>query len=139
MKTLALLVAGACTGLCGCASSGASPSRTATPTDIAALELRARRDSADVEAQLRLAEAYRSVGRSRDARPVAERALARWPNDARAALVTGLVREDLGDIAAARELYQRALRTTRSARVRSQLQSRLVLLQRRETQVYVKA
>ena len=129
----------ACSGLCGCASAGGPAPGRPAPADLVGLEARARLDTLHIEPQLRLVTAYRDQGRLRDALPAAEGALARWPDNAQAALLVGVTREDLGDYRLARESYERALRTTRSARLRSELQQRLVLLQRRETQAAVKA
>ena len=129
----------ACSSLCGCASTGGPAPGRPAPADLVGLEARARLDTLHIEPQLRLVTAYRDQGRLRDALPVAERALARWPDNAWAALLVGVTREDLGDYPLARDYYERALRTTKSARLRSELRQRLVLLQRRETQAAVKA
>ncbi len=133
----ACIIVAVAAGLCGCASAGTAPPRV-TPDQLSALEARARRDTTDVDAQLRLAVAYRSQGRAQDALPVAQRALALRPGNARAALLVGLTQEDLGNLAQARDIYQ-GLSRTGPADLRSQLQARLVLLQRRETQVYVRS
>ncbi len=137
MRPFAAVLVG-CTVLSGCASAGPPAPRPPTPDQLARLEAQALRDTAGIDAQLRLASAYRAQGRLQEALAVAEKAAARRPDHARAALLAGLTREDLGDYAGARELYGRALRTTTSPRLRSELKSRLVLLQRRESQALVK-
>jgi TolB-like protein len=129
----------ACALVSGCGTFRPAPPAPPTPAELATLEARALRDSTNAEAQLRLAGAYLGLERAADALPAAERALARGgPTTSRAALLAGLAHEDLGHNREAREFYERALRSPGSARIRSQLQQRLVLLQRRETQAYVR-
>ncbi len=138
MRALASVVFLALVAPCGCASTGTPTPQRPAPAEIAALEARALHDSTNTEAQLRLALAYRGQGRLRDALPVAERALQRSPDNARAALLVALTHEELGDYPNARAVYERAIRTSGSPRLRAQLESRLVLLQRRENEQFVK-
>jgi len=139
MRTLLLVTAVTCVVLGGCARVGSVSTRPASHAEIAALEARAIRDSTNVELQLRLASAYLSQERPGDALPPAERALeSGGPTIPRAALLLGLAHEDLGDYRQAREYYNRALRLPGASRLRSQLRKRLVLLQQRETQAYVR-
>jgi len=123
----------------GCATLHPPSPASLSPAELAALEARALRDSTNAETQLRLASAYIGLDRAADALPAAERAMARGgPTSSRAALLVGLAHEDLGDYREAREFYERALRSPGSTRLRARLQQRLVLLQRRETQAYVR-
>jgi TolB-like protein len=139
MRNRLTLYFAACALCGGCATTASTPPAPPSPAQLATLEARARRDSASAALQLELAAAYLGLHRAADARVVAERALSRGgPTYPRAALLLGVAHEELGAFAEARASYGGALRSTGSPRLRSQLQQRLVMLQRHETQAYVK-
>ncbi|HEY0035519.1 MAG TPA: tetratricopeptide repeat protein, partial [Longimicrobium sp.] len=122
----------------GCAGTAPAPS-TAPAADLPALERRVAARPDDAAAAVRLGAAYRQAGRLDDARRVLEDAARRAPRDGDAALYLGLTREDQGDFAGARSLYERYARTGASPRVRAQLRDRLALLDRRAREAEVRA
>ena len=108
-----------------------APRAPLTPAEIPAVEARLARDAGDVEARLQLADAYRQSGRADAAVTVLQPVLATEPA---APYFLGLVREDQGNYAEARRLYQDYLARGRDAEVRRQVQDRLSLLDRLELQ-----
>ncbi len=114
--------------LCGCATAAAGP----RAADVPALEARLRADSTSSDVRVRLAAAYREAGHADRAIALLEPVLRAHPNDAAAALYLGLSYEDGNRLADARRVYAVALRNTRSPALRDRIQSRVVLLSRRE-------
>lgn len=66
-----------------------------------------------------------------------DRVVAHRPHDVRAVLLLGVTREDAGDFAGARQLYQRLLAGRTAPRLRAELRARLVELHRREALAFV--
>ena len=132
-----LLVALAVTYTVGCASAGVPPAPTAA--DIANLEARLDETKVDAPLAIRLAYAYRRGERGEDARTLLERTLQQHPNDARATVLLGLVYEDLGMYAQARQLYRSYIDSGASRKLRNEFAGRLPLLQRKELQASARA
>jgi TolB-like protein len=103
-----------------------------TPSEIAALETRVERDTADLDAAFRLGAAYRQVRRADEARTFLERVVAERPDDATAVLVLGLTYEDLGEYDRALAIYDVYLDQFGSSRVADRVRARRPLIQRRE-------
>jgi tetratricopeptide (TPR) repeat protein len=96
----------------------------------------ARPDAANVLRALGIA--YYKQGRLDDANRVLARAHQLVPNDGTTALYQGLVAEQRGDIAGAREAYAGYVAHGRTSRVRAQLRSRLALLARKQLEADAK-
>jgi TolB-like protein len=117
------------------ACSQVTPPQPPVPADIPRLEQMAAR-SAEADARLRLAEAYRLDGRHEDAAAVLEPMLAR---NAPAAFFLALVHEDRQQYGEARRLYREFLRRGESPELRRRVQDRLVLLDRLELEHAVRS
>jgi tetratricopeptide (TPR) repeat protein len=130
------LAAGLVLGLGACAT--AAPALPG-PADVPALEASLRTDSSSVPARIRLAHAYREAGQAQRAAALLEPVVRADSGNAAAVLQLGLAYEDLTRLAAARQLYERFLRTTRSAETRRRLQERLRVLARLELREAVRA
>lgn len=131
MACMALLLLGA-----GCATQTAPATKSAG--EIPALSAKLARDSTNHQAQTNLGVAYLQVGRAVDAKPLLEKAVAGRPDDAVALLHLGLTYEALEQYRDARRLYEQYLKGGRSRNLRSDLSSRLVLLQRKELELAVR-
>lgn len=114
---------------------------TPVPRGDAIVRLQAERDR-----QPRAAAVHRSLGialykagRFADAHTALADAMRLDPQDGTTALYLGLAAEQQGDFAAAREAYSTYLRHGRTRRIRSQLQTRLAAVQRRELEAAAKA
>jgi TolB-like protein len=119
--------------LASCATTRRTPTPTAPPdrNSLAALERTFARDSSDVGARLRLAEAQRRAGQPAIAARLLEPIVASMPV---AEFYLGLVREDQGRPAEARQLYERYLARGNSGELRDRVRDRLSLLGRLELQ-----
>lgn len=117
----------------GCAANPV-PSPSTPAAEIPALEARAARNPADVDAAVRLGAAYRDAGRLADARRVLEAAHERAPRHGEAILLLGLTAEDQDEPQRARQLYEAYVRAGASRRMREELRGRLALLERRARQ-----
>jgi len=108
-----------------------APRAPLTPAEIPAVEARLAQDPGDMAARLELADAYRGAGRADAAvallQPVVE-------TEPAATYFLALVREDQGQYAEARRLYQEYLGRGADPEVRRQVRDRLVLLGRLELQ-----
>jgi tetratricopeptide (TPR) repeat protein len=123
LLTLALAAA-----LAACAAAG--PPQTAPAPDVPALEARLAADPADAEAAVQLGAAYRDARRLDDAVRVLAAVRERDPQNENAVLLLGLVYEDRGEPARARELYRWYVDHGTSRRMRDELRGRLALLER---------
>lgn len=132
MRTLPILLPMAALMLAGCASAGTAPGTPPSPADVARLESHVAHDPRDVDAEIRLAAAYRQLHRGHDAQVLLERALKQRPNDVQATLLLAVTREEGNDFSGARQLYQRLLSERATSRLRAQVEARLVLLRRKE-------
>src|SRR5688572_20931616 len=110
-------------GACASGTSGHS---------IASLEEAQRAQPGSFAVNRSLGIGYYKAGRYDDARAVLQAASRLEPGDGTTALYLGLAAEELGDLAVARRAYSTYLSVGRTSRVRSQLQSRLAALARRE-------
>jgi TolB-like protein len=117
----------------GCATMGPVPP---TAAEIPALEARVARDSMDIPARVRLAEAHRRAGDAEVARLLLEPIVVHEPV---AGFHLGLVMEDLGRLADARRIYTSYLENGRSEELKRQVRARLVLLERRELEYAVRS
>ena len=126
-----LLLAGGCAG-------AADPPASAPGAALPALEIRAAQAPGDVDAAVRLGDAYRRAGRLDDARQVLEAAHRLAPRDEGAALFLGLTAEDQGEMDRARQLYTEFLLAGASRRMQRELRGRLVLLERRVDEAAVR-
>lgn len=102
-----------------------------SPEEIARLEADLAADPEATGSLVALAVAYRNAGRPADARPLLERALAAAPTDPGATVQLGLTYEDLELFPEARTLYERYLEAGTSRALRSRLENRIALLERR--------
>ncbi len=117
--------------LIACAGQ-APPPAAPGPSALAALESRARQDSTDAPALLRLARAYFAVDRLADARPVLERAERLRPRDPQPVFLLGVAADQAGDLPAAQRLYTHALALGPTSPLAPQVRSRLRLLAHRQ-------
>lgn len=108
-----------------------------TPLELERLEARVAQSPADREGVMRLATAYQESGRTEEARSLLERAASERSGDLELALMLAAVREELGDFAGARALYESYIAEGPSRRTRALLQRRLLLLERREMRAEV--
>lgn len=124
-------LAGLLAGLALSCTPAATPPAPLTPAEIPAVETRLAHDPGDVGARLELADAYRRSGRADAAVTVLQPVLATEPA---ATFALALVREDQGQYAEARRLYDAYLQRGSDAEVRRQVRDRLELLGRLELQ-----
>ena len=110
-------------GACASGLSGGS---------IARLEEAQRAEPGSFFVNRSLGISYYREGRYDDARAALGAASLLEPKDGTTALYLGLAAEELGDLAVAKRAYSTYLSVGRTSRVRSQLQSRLAALARRE-------
>jgi TolB-like protein len=110
-------------GACASGTSGRS---------IASLEQAQRAEPGSFAVNRSLGISYYKAGRYDEARTALTTASRLDSSDGTTALYLGLTAEELGDLAAAKRAYSTYLSVGRTSRVRSQLQSRLATLTRRE-------
>ena len=110
-------------GACASGMSGRSISR---------LEEAQRAEPGSFAVNRDLGIGYYKAGRYDDARAALQTASRLDPNDGTTALYLGLAAEELGDLPVAKRAYSTYLSVGRTSLVRSQLQSRLAALARRE-------
>lgn len=123
--------------LAGCGSSFWVPPPP-SPSEIPRLEQAHRANPEDPATSIRLSQAYRAADRIEDARLLLERAVERHPDEPMAAFLLGVTYEDLGLFSEARRLYHAYIEEGSSPQLRSELERRLPLLQRRELEVAVR-
>jgi tetratricopeptide (TPR) repeat protein len=121
--TAALLVL----GLNACATGGLT-----TNESVSRLETQQKSTPTSAAVNRSLGIAYYKAARYPDARAALETATRLDPKDGTTALYLGLSAEELGDLAAAKAAYSSYITYGRTSRVRSQLQSRLAALTRKE-------
>jgi tetratricopeptide (TPR) repeat protein len=115
-------------GLTACATGGVM----STTEGVARLEQQQKASPSSAPVQRSLGIAYYKAARYPDARSALETATRLDPTDGTTALYLGLSAEELGDLAAAKKAYSSYITFGRTSRVRSQLQSRLAALTRKE-------
>ena len=114
-------------GLAACATGGMSAGDSVTR-----LERQQRSDPKSAAVNRSLGIAYYKANRYAEARAALESAAKIDPRDGTTSLYLGLTDEELGDLAAAKAAYSSYIQFGRTSRVRSQLQSRLAALTRKE-------
>ena len=127
-QCLALFVA-------ACAQPRTEATTIPRPEEIPALQQRLASNTSDVSTRVRLAEALRRASRPDSAAKILEPIVATAPI---ASFYLGLVREDQGRTADARQSYQRYLSGSRKPELRDQVRDRLELLDRLELQEAVR-
>ncbi len=123
ISTAALLLV----GLTACATGRLTPVE-----NVSQLEQQQKSAPASAAVNRALGIAYYKAARYPDARTALETATRLDPTDGTTALYLGLTAEELGDLTAAKTAYSSYITYGRTSRVRSQLQSRLVALTRKE-------
>jgi tetratricopeptide (TPR) repeat protein len=136
-RRFAVCVCGLALAVTACASGGGF--ELGSPEALPALEARLAQDSTDVDAMVGVAAAYRSTGRPTDARVLLERARAIEPEHGVAAVLLGLMQEDLQDYDAALAVYSDYLEIAQSAELREQIRRRIPLVERAELIAEVEA
>ena len=121
-------------GLAACATGGMSAGDSVTR-----LEQQQRSDPRSAAVNRSLGIAYYKATRYAEARAALETAAKIEPKDGTTSLYLGLTDEELGDLAGAKAAYSSYLQFGRTSRVRSQLQSRLAVLTRKEISADAKA
>jgi TolB-like protein len=119
-----------------CAVPPREPSLAATPEQIPALQAALAKDPNNVAIRIRLAEAQRRAGQPNAAATLLEPVAASSPI---AAFYLGLVREDQGRAADARQLYEGYLARAASGELRDRVRDRLSVLGRLELQQAVRS
>jgi tetratricopeptide (TPR) repeat protein len=114
-------------GLTACATGGMT-----TGESVTRLEQQQKSTPTSAAVNRSLGIAYYKAARYPDARTALETATRLDPKDGTTALYLGLSAEELGDLAAAKAAYSSYITYGRTSRVRSQLQSRLAALTRKE-------
>ena len=121
-------------GLAGCATGGMSAGDSVTR-----LEQQQRSNPTSAAVNRSLGIAYYKAARYPEARTALETATKIDPKDGTTSLYLGLTDEELGDLSAAKAAYASYIQFGRTSRVRSQLQSRLAALARKELTADAKA
>jgi TolB-like protein len=119
-----------------CAVPPREPSLAATPEQIPALQAALAKNPNDVAIRIHLAEAHRRAGQPNVAATLLEPVAASTPI---AAFYLGLVREDQGRAADARQLYEGYLARAASGELRDRVRDRLSVLGRLELQQAVRS
>jgi tetratricopeptide (TPR) repeat protein len=114
-------------GLAACATGGMT-----TGESVSRLEQQQKSSPTSAAVNRSLGIAYYKAARYPDARAALETATRLDPKDGTTALYLGLTAEELGDLPAAKAAYSSYITYGRTSRVRSQLQSRLAALTRKE-------
>ena len=121
-------------GLAGCATGGMSAGDSVTR-----LEQQQRSNPTSGAVNRSLGIAYYKAARYPEARAALETATKIDPRDGTTSLYLGLTNEEVGDLPAAKAAYSSYIQFGRTSRVRSQLQSRLAALARKELTADAKA
>jgi TolB-like protein len=119
-----------------CAVPPREPSLAATPEQIPALQAALAKNPNDVAIRIHLAEAHRRAGQPNVAATLLEPVAASTPI---AAFYLGLVREDQGRAADARQLYEGYVARAASGELRDRVRDRLSVLGRLELQQAVRS
>ena len=115
-------------GLAACATGGGM----STGDSVARLEEQQHSDPTSAAVNRSLGIAYYKANRYPQARAALETATKLDPKDGTTALYLGLSAEELGDLPAAKSAYASYIQYGRTSKVRSQLESRLAALTRKE-------
>ncbi|MEP6733616.1 MAG: CsgG/HfaB family protein [bacterium] len=121
-------------GLAACATGGLSAGES-----IARLEQQQKTSPSSAAVNRSLGIAYYQANRYQEARSALETSMKLDSKDGTTALYLGLADEELGDLPAAKLAYSSYITYGRTSRVRSQLQSRLAALTRKEIVADAKA
>ena len=121
-------------GLAACATGGMTAGESVTR-----LEQQQKSSPTSAAVNRSLGIAYYKANRYPEARTALETATKLDPKDGTTALYLGLSAEELGDLPAAKTAYSSYIEYGRTSRVRSQLESRLVALTRKEIAADAKA
>jgi tetratricopeptide (TPR) repeat protein len=121
-------------GLAACATGGMTAGESVTR-----LEQQQKSSPTSAAVNRSLGIAYYKANRYPEARSALETATKLDPKDGTTALYLGLSAEELGDLPAAKAAYSSYIQYGRTSRVRSQLESRLVALTRKEIAADAKA
>jgi len=122
----------------GCATSGMLPPAP-SPAEIPTLEAAFASDPGDIDTGLRLAAGYRGADRVVEARSVVDGLLETFPEDPGLLLMSGVLAEDAGESARARETYQAALDAGVSGALRDEVERRLETVRRAELRAEVRS
>ena len=114
-------------GLAACATGGITAGDS-----VSKLEQQQKSSPSSAAVNRSLGIAYYKASRYQNARTSLETATRLDPKDGTTALYLGLSAEELGDVPAAKSAYSSYIQYGRTSRVRSQLQSRLAALTRKE-------
>ena len=120
--------------LAACATGGMTAGES-----VSKLEQQQKSSPSSAAVNRSLGIAYYKASRYQDARTSLETATRFDPKDGTTALYLGLSAEELGDVPAAKSAYSSYIQYGRTSRVRSQLQSRLAALTRKEIAADAKA
>ncbi len=120
--------------LAACATGGMTAGES-----VSKLEQQQKSSPSSAAVNRSLGIAYYKASRYQDARTSLETATRLDPKDGTTALYLGLSAEELGDVPAAKSAYSSYIQYGRTSRVRSQLQSRLAALTRKEIAADAKA
>jgi tetratricopeptide (TPR) repeat protein len=120
-----------------CASSGTLD--LGSPEALPAYEARLARDSSDIDALIGVGAGYRATGRAAEALPLLQRAHRADPEHGMAAVVLGLTYEDLGDYAAALDVYEDYLADAPSSDLRTHIRGRVAVVTRAKLAEEVRA
>ena len=121
-------------GLAACATGGMTAGESVTR-----LEQQQKSSPTSAAVNRSLGIAYYKANRYPEARTALETATKLDPKDGTTALYLGLSAEELGDLSAAKSAYSSYIQYGRTSRVRSQLESRLAALTRKEIAADAKA
>jgi tetratricopeptide (TPR) repeat protein len=121
-------------GLAACATGGMTAGESVTR-----LEQQQKSSPTSAAVNRSLGIAYYKANRYPEARSALETATKLDPKDGTTALYLGLSAEELGDLPAAKTAYSSYIEYGRTSRVRSQLESRLVALTRKQIAADAKA
>jgi TolB-like protein len=119
-----------------CASAGTLPPVPA-PAELPDLEAAVVEDPGDVLSGLRLASGYRAAGRIAEAGAFVDHLLEGSPEDPGLLVMSGLIREDAGDLAGARLAYDAVLAGGRAGAMEAEVRGRREVVRRAELRAEV--
>jgi tetratricopeptide (TPR) repeat protein len=132
-RSLSLLVV---LSAAACASAGTLPPVPA-PAELPDLEAAVMEDPDDVLSGLRLASGYRAAGRIEEAGALVDLLLEGLPEDPGLLVMSGLIREDAGDLAGARLAYDAVLAGGRAGAMEADVRGRREVVRRAELRAEV--
>lgn len=139
MSSLRFVTAALTVGAAAACASSASLTRVPTPEEVPILEAALAADPTDVEAGVGLAAAYREAGRLDEARELLSALEELLPEDPGVLAMSGVLAEEAGEHAAAREAYRAALASGVGGDLRAELERRLERVRREELRAEVQA